>query len=203
VKVKIVLSSLVLSFVLLTVLAILALAVGRAGAFPEKSSSIVVAAGQPAELPVQVRNRLTEAKLRACQARESVINKRTTRLGELVTTIEGKFDTIAGRVEDYYSSKVVPSGSVVANYGALVADIQTKKAAVQAALSTAQTSFAGFHCDGDDPKGLLNQFRVDMQAVRKALQAYRMSIKNLIVAVRLVTSTTERTNSNVSPMPTK
>ncbi len=130
------------------------------------------------------QTRLTEAKLRVCQAKEKAIKKRTQQLIKLATTMQEKFDAIAGRVEEYYTSKVVPSGKTVANYDSLVADIQTKKGAVQTALTTAQSNAGSFACDGNDPKGQLLQFREDMRAVKSALKDYRTSIKNLIVAVR-------------------
>lgn len=150
----------------------------------------------------QVQNRLTEAKLKVCQAKENTIKKRTQQLTKLATTMQEKFEAIAGRVEEYYTSKVVPSGKTVANYDSLVADIQTKKGAVQTALTQAQSNAESFACSGDDPKGQLLQFREDMRAVKSALKDYRTSIKNLIVAVRSVTGATERTNPSASPKPT-
>ena len=176
-------------------------------------ASTVLAVGKPSDVGAQnatsqgeqarqqAQTRLTEAKLRACQTREDAIKKRADRLTQLATNIEGKFDKHAQRVEEYYTSKVVPSGKTVANYDSLVADIDAKKAAVAAALSAAQNDANNFNCTGDDPKGQLTQFRKDMQTVKKALKDYRTSIKNLIVAVRSVTGTTERENKG-SPKPT-
>ena len=115
--------------------------------------------------------------------------------------MEDKFDKHAQRVEEYYTSKVLPSSKTVAGYDSLVADIQAKKTAVTTAISTAQNDANKFSCTGDDPKGHLTQFRKDMQAVKKALKDYRTSIKNLIVAVRSVTGATERENKG-SPKPT-
>jgi len=150
----------------------------------------------------QAQNRLTEVKLKACQARENAIKKRSEHLGQLASNMEEKFDAIAKRVEEYYTTKVVPSGKTVANYDSLVADIQAKKGAVQTALATAQRDAGSFACDGNDPKGQLLQFREDMRAVKSALKDYRTSIKNLIVAVHSVTGTTER-NNPTSSKPTK
>ncbi|KKS13791.1 MAG: hypothetical protein UU67_C0016G0004 [Candidatus Daviesbacteria bacterium GW2011_GWB1_41_5] len=171
----------------------------------------VLAVGKPSDVGAQSttgqenkqqgQNRLIDAKLRACQTREDAIKKRASRLTQLATNMEGKFDKHAQRVEEYYTSKVVPSGKAVANYDSLVADIDAKKAAVAAALTTAQNDANNFSCTGDDPKGQLTQFRKDMQAVKKPLKNYRTSIKNLIVAVRSVTGTTERENQK-SPKPT-
>ena len=157
--------------------------------------------GVQEERQQQAQNRLTEAKIKACQARESAIKKRSERLGQLANTMEEKFDAIAQRVEEYYTTKVVPSGKTVANYDSLVADIQTKKGSVQTVLSKTQANASSFSCTNDDPKGQMTQFKNDMRSVIKSLQDYRTSIKNLIVAVRSVTGTTERTYPSTSPKP--
>lgn len=147
--------------------------------------------GQPSarpSLPSQATSNLEGAKLRACQARENAIKTRSTHLVQLVTSMESKFDAITKRVEDYYTSKVVPSGKTISNYNVLVSDIKTKKAAVQTVLTQAQNDASGFSCTGSDPRLKMTQFRDDMQAVKKALKDYRTSVKNLIVAVHSVQS---------------
>lgn len=156
--------------------------------------------GIPSNIPQQAQTRLTDAKLKACQARENAIKTRSEHLGQLVTTMEEKFDSIAQRVKDYYTEKVVPSGKTVPNYDLLVADIASKKTAVQTVLTKAQNDVAGFSCNGADPKGQMVTFREDMQGVIQELKDYRTSIKDLIVAVRSVTRTTERTNPSSSPI---
>ena len=138
-KIKILPAFLVLSFVLL---ATPAFAIGKPDTLPGRPSDS--AAGQPSGLPAEAQNLLTEAKLKACQAREGAITKRMTHLIELVTTMEGKFDAIVQRGEEYYTSKVVPSGKTVTNHDTLVADIQTKKTAVATALTTAQANSTNF-----------------------------------------------------------
>src|SRR3989344_7743041 len=93
-------------------------------------ASSVLAVGKPSDVgaqsatpKAQTKTRLTEAKLRACQTREDTIKKRATHLTQLATNMEDKFDIHAQRVEDYYTSKILPSGKTVANYDSLVADI--------------------------------------------------------------------------------
>lgn len=171
-------------------------------------TGLVLAVGQPSDVSAQqaasqegkqrAQNRLTDVKLRACQAKEDVIQKRADHLTQLATSMEGNFDKHAQRVEEYYTSKVVPSGKTVPNYDSLVADIQAKKTAVAAALSAAQSDANSFSCVGNDPKGQLTQFRQDMQTVKIALKEYRTSIKNLIVTIRSVTGTIERENKGSS-----
>lgn len=193
-------------FLLVVALVPSALAIGKpddVGGKPSGVGGSLSVTGKPSGLPTQAQAHLTAAKLRACQAKESAITKRSVHLGQLATTMEEKFDAIATRVEEYYTTKVVPSGKTVAKYNSLVSDIQTKKTAVQTAVTKAQAGAAGFSCTGDDPKGQMVTFREDMQAVIKALQDYRTSIKNLIVAVRSVTGETERANPTNSPKPTQ
>lgn len=132
-----------------------------------------------------VRN-LGGVRLQSCQARESAVKNRMESLIDLVTNMESKFDSIAMRVENFYTNKIVPSGKTVSNYDTLVSTIGTKKDAVTAALDKAKGDVSAFSCTANDPKGLLNQFRLDMQAVKGALKDYRTSIKNLIVAVHSV-----------------
>lgn len=191
---------LALSFILL---ATPAFAIGKPDNLPGRPSGTVVASGQPSGLPAQAQNRLTEAKLKACQARENSIKTRFELLNQLVTTMEEKFDAIAGRVEEYYTTKVVPSGKTVTNYDTLIADIAAKEVAVGTVLTKAQNDISGFSCNGSDPKAQMTAYRLDMQEVIQRLKDYRTSIKNLIVAVRSVTGTTERANPSVTPEPTE
>ncbi len=142
------------------------------------------------------QTRLQDAKLKACQARENGIKNRSAQLARLAKNMEDKFDAIAKRVQDYYTGTVIPSGKTVANYDTLVSDIQTKKTAVQTALTKAQADFSGFSCTSSDPKGAMAQFKDDMQAVKQALKDYRTSIKNLIVAVHSVTGTENKNTGN-------
>lgn len=138
----------------------------------------------PGQGKQKVQARLTEAKLKVCQTKENNIKKQAEQLTKLVGTMQEKFDSIAKRVEDYYVSKIIPSGKTAPNYDSLVSEIQNKKQATQTTLGKAQTDANSFSCSGNDPKGQMAQFKTDMQAVKAALKDYRTAIKNLIVAVR-------------------
>lgn len=155
-------------------------------------------AAKPSPLPA--RRGLTQASLRSCQAKEEAVKTRMTSLTNLAKNIEDKFDAIAKRVEDFYILTVIPSGKSVPNYDALVADISAKKAVVQTDLTSAQGKVTAFSCTDNDPRGLLTQFRVDMQKVKSDLKLYRTSIKNLIVAVRpLASKATEKPEATKTP----
>jgi len=156
---------------------------------PEPSES-----PEPSETPrVKGTDRLGNLRLKFCENHEDEIDNRLTSLGNLVAMMLGKFDAISARVQEFYTAKVVPSGKTVTNYALLISDIEAKRTAVETALANSHKDVADFSCTGENPKGQIRLFRTDMQLVKRALQDYRTSIKNLIVAIKSATS---------SPVPT-
>lgn len=131
----------------------------------------------------QPQNKLQNGALTACEVHERVIQTRADNLQRYASNMLDTFNKIATRVEEYYTTSLVPLGKTIANYDDLVSDIQKKRVVVENDLATAKSDADGFSCTGIDPKAHLTQFRVDMQEVKKALKEYRTSIKNLIVAV--------------------
>lgn len=127
---------------------------------------------------------LSQSSLRSCMAREDAIKMRMTSLTNLTVNIERVFDSIAMKVENFYTNVVLPSGKSVSDYSTLVNNISAKKDQVSTDLSAAQSLVNSFSCSADDPRTLLTNFRTDMQKVKSDLHAYRTAIKNLIVAVR-------------------
>lgn len=157
---------------------------------------------EPSETPrVKGIDRLEGLRLEFCQKHEDEVDTRLTSLGNLVANVLGKFDAIAARVEQFYTNKVIPTGRTVPNYDALLADITAKRTAVTTALSNTQNDINGFSCTAENPKGQIRLFRTDMQTVKRTLQDYRTSIKNLIVAVRSVVGETESESPKPSETP--
>lgn len=130
------------------------------------------------------KDKLEGDRLKSCQEVEKNLTTRSSHLSDLTTNIEKVFTAIAQRVENYYLTKLVPAGKTLPDYDALVADITTKQNAIAPLVDAANKDFTSFTCGSDNPKAQITQFRVDMQAVKGALQDYRTSIKNLIVAIR-------------------
>lgn len=121
----------------------------------------------------------------SCQARMDAVTKRSVQLTQRAQKMEDNFGKIAQKVETYYTTKLTASGVTVANYSSLVSDIAAKKAAVDAALTDAQSKAASFSCaDVASAKTQVQDFRIAMQKVIRALKEYKTSVKNLIVAVR-------------------
>ena len=137
------------------------------------------------------------------QARESGVKTRMAQLTKLSVNMETTFDRIAEKTKTYYIETILPSGESVANYDTLVAEIAAKKAIVRTELANADTNVGSFSCTLGEPKTLMNQYQVNMRAVKTALKNYRTSIVDLIVAVRTVSEEIEATpTATITPSPT-
>lgn len=130
--------------------------------------------------------KLSTVKLAVCQRRETAIDNIMARIAERGQKQLDLFTTIATRVETFYTDK----GKTLSNYDALVADVNAKKDAAQAAVNQVKADKANFKCDGTDPHGAAAAFKNDLKLEISALKDYRTSIKNLIVGVKSVQGTT-------------
>jgi hypothetical protein len=131
-------------------------------------------------------DRLSGARLKSCQARQAAITKIMKDAGQRGTDQIALFTTITTRVEDFYKSK----GKTLATYDQLVADVNAKQAAAQAAVQTVKTADTQFDCTGANPKATIDVFKAEIKAQNTAIEQYRTAIKNLIVGVKSVQSTT-------------
>lgn len=135
--------------------------------------------------------RLAADKLKVCEDRQQVITNIMTRLGDRGQKQLDLFTTIAQRTEKFYTEK----GKTLSNYDALVAAVNTKQAAAQAAVSIIKSTSVDFKCDGTDPKGVAAAFKDNLKVEIAALKEYRTAVKNLIVGVKSVQGTTSSTDS--------
>lgn len=118
-----------------------------------------------------------------CQSREQAIKKRSKKLIGLASNALEVFDRVANRTGNIYASRVARQGKTIPNYQALMTQINDKKAATVSLLNQAKTTATAFSCAANNPQTTVAQFYSDMAAVKRALQNYRASIHNLIVAV--------------------
>ena len=135
--------------------------------------------------------KLPAVKLKVCQIREKSIDNIMARIAERGQKQLDLFSDIATKVETFYTNK----GKTLSNYDALVADVNAKKAAAQAAVDQVKADKANFKCDGTDPHGAAATFRADLKLEISTLKDYRTAVKNLIVGVKSVQGTTS-SNSN-------
>ena len=131
------------------------------------------------------KQRLEENKLKICQEHEDKINNHMDAIAERGQKKIDLFSTIADRTKTFYLSK----GKVLSNYDELVAAVDAKKAAAQAAVDTVISSSVTFDCDGDDPKGTAGEFKTKVKTMNDALKEFKTAVKNLIVGVKSVQST--------------
>ncbi len=140
--------------------------------------------------------RLQDVKLKVCEKREAGIQKRSEQTAKMALNMKEKFSTISARVQEYYTTKVLPAGKTAPGYDDLVSDIASKESSVGASLTKAQADISGFSCDGEDPKGQMKAFQTDLRTVKESLKAYRTSVRNLTVAVRSLNGQENRNKEN-------
>lgn len=126
--------------------------------------------------------KLSAAKLKACENHAERIAQRMTRISERTTKHLAVFDKISERTQAFYTNK----GKVLTNYDELVATVAAKRAAAEAAIATVDASKGEFSCDGANPKQTVESFRANLKSSIVALKEYRTAIKNLIVGVKSV-----------------
>jgi hypothetical protein len=129
------------------------------------------------------KGRIADGKLKSCKDHEAAITKRSTQMTARAATMESNFADIAAKVDTYYTTKLVPNGKTVSNYAALKSNIETKKLAVDSALTASKADISSFSCTGDNPEAALTSFRTDMTTVNKALKDYRTAIKDFTRAL--------------------
>lgn len=142
--------------------------------------------GRPADPVAQREARLADNKLKACQNREKAINNILSRIADRGQKQLDLFTSIATKTETFYTNK----GKTLSNYDALVADVNAKKTVAQTEVDTLKADGVTFKCDGTDPKGAVSSFKDALKNETQALKAYKTSVKNLIVGVKSVQSTT-------------
>lgn len=153
------------------------------------SLSFVLAASPSFAQAPRPKPTLVPGRMRACEARSTAISTKSSQLVDMATNMLEVFDSHVTRIKNFYTNVVLPSGKTLANYDTLVSNIDAKRQAVVDAWNKAKTNSEAFSCTNGNPKQLLSQFRLDMQATKTALKEYRMAIKNLIVAVKRVSPT--------------
>ncbi len=132
------------------------------------------------------KTRLTDAKLRACEKRQTAISNIMKRISNRGQKQIDLFSGIAERTQAFYEKK----GKTLSNYDALVADVAAKKESAQDAVAMIAAHGTEFSCDSDDPKGSVTGFREHQQQAIAALKEYKTSVKNLIVGVKSVQGVT-------------
>lgn len=159
-------------------------------------STDTTSTGANANKSVEKRNaanvKREDAKLRACQNREKVINNITSRIADRGQKQLDLFTSIATKTEAFYVNK----GKTLSNYDALVADVNAKQAAAATTVAAIKAKSTTFTCNSSDPKAEITSFKDSLKLEIAALKEYKTAVKNLIVGVKSVESTTAGTNTS-------
>lgn len=149
-------------------------------ALPAQANTHAQAASnnRPSNPSSQAGTKLLAAQLRACQNRENAINNIISRVDTRGQNQLNLFNTIATRVENFYTSR----GNTAANYDQLVAAVNAAKTQAETDLSTMQSN-STFSCNSSNPKAMVTAFQGYLKTEITDLQNYRTDVKNLIVAV--------------------
>ena len=116
-----------------------------------------------------------------CEQRKPKIDTLMTRVVDNRENKVAKLSSIVEKVKAFY----VKQGHTLANYDALVSDVNAKKTAAESAANAVKSG-ASFSCDGEKPAEGVQAFKQKRQSAISAVQAYRQSIKALIEGVRSV-----------------
>jgi hypothetical protein len=140
--------------------------------------------------------KLADAKLKVCQTREKNITTIMADLSDRGTKRIDVITKIAERTEAFY----VKSGKTLANYDALVANVNAKHVAATAAVAAVKDTSVTFKCDGTDPKGAAGSFKSSLKTEDQALKEYKTAVKDLIAGVKSIqgTTTSEHTSTTAT-----
>ena len=128
-------------------------------------------------MPPAASQKGAAGKLKACDNRKVAVTNIMNRIDTRTTNQLKLFDTIASRVEAFYTK----SGKTVSNYQTLVGDITTAETAAQNDLSTLKDN-STFTCTGD-PHGMVTAFQGYLKTAISDMKNVKTAVKNLIVAV--------------------
>lgn len=135
-----------------------------------------------------------EAKLKVCENHQRVVTNIMTRISDRGQKQLDLFTTIADRAEAFYTAK----GKTLSNYQTLVDDVNAQKAAAQTAVTTVATDATSFKCDGTNDTVKVTSFKSSLKAEISALKDYKTAVKNLIVGIKSVQSTTADAKTSTS-----
>ncbi len=127
--------------------------------------------------------KLSQARLRICEARAKGIAKRTQFMLTHGAKVNRGHLKIQDRVDEFYNNKLVPQGYVLDNYDELIAEMEANKENVLSLIEMAKENGSTFSCDSEDPKGQLDAFKEDMKEIIDANKLYRESVRNFVRSV--------------------
>lgn len=131
-------------------------------------------------------------RLKACEERQTDINKHSTQFATEAAKHLDTFNSIFTKLQAFQVSKHL----TVSNYSTLLADATAKQATAQTAVTTLKTLDVNINCSQPDPASTVATIKESVSSTRTALQAYRTSLKNLVVAMKGASTAQSTTTTN-------
>lgn len=126
-----------------------------------------------------ITEKLGAKRLEKCNEREAKVNEINKKFA---TKAQAHLTKLAGATDKLTAIKTTKNLDV-ANYDALLADVNTKATAAQAALTSVVV--VDFNCDNEGVNREFGQYiKANIQTVRTAVKDYRDSVKALGKAIR-------------------
>lgn len=122
----------------------------------------------------------TEDRQKACQAHQSELDAKISNYSVQAQKHLDTFTSIFTKVQQFQKDK----GLSAANYGALVAIAQSKQTDAQGVVDALKAVSVTVDCSSNDPASAVATVKTAVKAAREALQAYRSSIKDVVVALQ-------------------
>lgn len=138
------------------------------------------------EKRVSGKEKSLEVRQKSCEARKANIVKRSANYSRNATKHLNKFNGIYDKVLAFKAAKNLTAE----NFDALKAETDAKKAAATEAVAAIANVTTDIDCASDDPAATVASVKESVKNARTALHEYRLSIKDLVIALQKAVDTT-------------
>lgn len=132
-----------------------------------------------------IKERLTAAKLEACERVVQSLTTRSIKMSESMAKHLGVLEKSQTKIEALAARRVA-AGKTINGYAGLLAAANAAKANAAAAVAEISDPPA-LDCSTGSPKASVTEFKSSFKAAREALYNYHRALRNLLVAVASVT----------------
>jgi hypothetical protein len=124
--------------------------------------------------------KLSDTNKRICEQSSNRIQKLFSNMNQLANNQINLLSQIEQKVRTFYENNNLS----IDNYDELVQEAQNSRVAAQTVLQTITQTSSQFGCDGDDPKSIANEYKVQVRTQVKEIKNYQIAVKNLTIAVK-------------------
>lgn len=133
-------------------------------------------------------------KQKSCEAHKVEINKRVDNYAKAAQRHLDVFNSIFTKVQAFETKKQLD----VPTYDALVAAAKTKQAAAQTAVDTLKALDISIDCTQPDPATSVATVKTATANARTTLHDYRKAIKDVVVALKGASTSTDKSTNDTS-----